>query len=632
MSALANEKELHSACKSGDHEIVKFLLEANTRATTFANNGYPPFIVAASHGHTKCIELLLHMGKGIRVDMTTRSSGDSALSIVCGAYRSFTPLVEGQSSEQHTSNSKAREAKNNRLLDTFYTLLNHNADMASARRLGATPLHIAATRGFLGAVKTLLPLHFVDQEGRRTDVNVHYVDSSNRTPLHLACMNGHAEVASVLLQYGADPLAQDKTGASSLHNAIFKQYQKVVCSIFHNFPLSHNGGHDEQKRRLDLLQVEVKRKISIPVTAGRMKDKSSDSQQTSFAVAQDNAQLIDILLRGPDCLATVIRNEIYKRPEIIAARRKRKKQKRKRRREERRLRAMRKRLGLTPMGVTGNATLDSVDWEEEAPEPKSKPEIQWLYQDSNGTIVGPISSSRMRGWYQEGKLSMELLVYKVPEHEGSALTDEPPPPSILNMPARGQGPYALGPVWDPKLLPHKQRHMNMKGKFKHLRVVLTKLGGPKKAFGTTSNFSAMLMTKMMASKWRKQSKGTKKHLNNCEYDSDESSGLEDIEPEMSIEEMEEERMHQEKISQLMKEEYESQWIGSQFVQQCDLVSKRTPLATACGKGWYDTARILLESGKCKLEARDRYGFTPLCLASKKGYLEIVKIFITTPGF
>ena len=94
--ALKNEKELHDSCKTGEHDVVSYLLEAKTRATTFNNNGFPPLIVAASHGHSECVELLLQVGKGVTVDMPNRSGSDTALSIVCGAYRSSTPFVEDQ--------------------------------------------------------------------------------------------------------------------------------------------------------------------------------------------------------------------------------------------------------------------------------------------------------------------------------------------------------------------------------------------------------------------------------------------------------------------------------------------------------------------------------------------------------
>ena len=63
--ALNNEKELHLACKEGDHEKLKYLLQAETRAYTFDKKGFPPIAVAASHGNAKCIQFLLQMGKKV---------------------------------------------------------------------------------------------------------------------------------------------------------------------------------------------------------------------------------------------------------------------------------------------------------------------------------------------------------------------------------------------------------------------------------------------------------------------------------------------------------------------------------------------------------------------------------------
>ena len=377
------------------------------------------------------------------------------------------------------------------------------------------------------------------------------------------------------------------------------------------------------------IQLDVKRNILVPVS---QMGKKTAPQQSALAAAQDNAQLVDIILRGPDCLLDVIQYEINSRPEMIIANRKKRKEKRKRRRKQRKQREMRKRLGMSSMDFSGNAVLSGVNWEEEEPEPKSKPEPHWLYQDGHENIIGPVSSSKMREWYQKGKLPLELLVYKIPEHEGSALTNEPPPPSSLNMPARGQGPYADPSFgrWDPIKHPHSQRHQNMRGKFQYLRVILKNHGGPANTFGTPTNFSTMMMTKLMASKWKKKSKGSKKHLKPGEYDSDESSGIEDSEPQMSYEEMEQERMEQEAMQLLIHQETEAHWVGPHFVQERDPITQRTPLATACHNGWYDTCRFLLESGKCKLDAKGKYGYTPLNLASKNGHTDVVRYLLSDP--
>src|SRR3989304_543697 len=75
----------------------------------------------------------------------------------------------------------------------------------------ATPLHIAAARGDINAVKALLE--------QRADVNKR--DKNSSTPLHEAASKGHANIVRLLIEKGADVNAKSKVGHSPLHLAAF---------------------------------------------------------------------------------------------------------------------------------------------------------------------------------------------------------------------------------------------------------------------------------------------------------------------------------------------------------------------------------------------------------------------------
>jgi ankyrin repeat protein len=62
-----------------------------------------------------------------------------------------------------------------------------------------TPLHYAASKGYLEFVRLLL----------KYGANIHAKNAEERTPLHCAAMSNQYEVARMLLDYSADKDAKD---------------------------------------------------------------------------------------------------------------------------------------------------------------------------------------------------------------------------------------------------------------------------------------------------------------------------------------------------------------------------------------------------------------------------------------
>jgi ankyrin repeat protein len=63
----------------------------------------------------------------------------------------------------------------------------------------------------------------------KADINLR--NSSGATSLHLACYNGHKDVAELLLNSGADMMARNKMGATPLHSSCFYGHVDIATLL-----------------------------------------------------------------------------------------------------------------------------------------------------------------------------------------------------------------------------------------------------------------------------------------------------------------------------------------------------------------------------------------------------------------
>jgi ankyrin repeat protein len=104
------------------------------------------------------------------------------------------------------------------LTEAVRSLLHYGADPSARDSHGETTLHKAVREGCEEMVELLL---------ERCDVNARC--NLGMTPLHWACLNGHASIARLLLSHGADPHIVNDTvdGLTPLEIAEVMQYDEV---------------------------------------------------------------------------------------------------------------------------------------------------------------------------------------------------------------------------------------------------------------------------------------------------------------------------------------------------------------------------------------------------------------------
>ena len=96
------------------------------------------------------------------------------------------------------------------------------ADPSIKDKKGSTPLHFAARRGNDEIVKLLL---------EHPKVNVDDRDSSGKTALHMACSEGQSRVCQLLLDKRADIKAVTADNTTPLHTAVLNGHSQVATMI-----------------------------------------------------------------------------------------------------------------------------------------------------------------------------------------------------------------------------------------------------------------------------------------------------------------------------------------------------------------------------------------------------------------
>jgi hypothetical protein len=154
-------------------------------------------------GHAHVVQLLLQKIPKMPLQAQHYSFPNTLSLAASKGYKEIANLLIEAGSDVNAINDAQEtclhEAARTGYADVVELLLEKEANPDLARlHDGSTPLHLAAERGHVDAVKALVRLAFVSVS-----------DDLGQTPLHRACKGGHEAVVHLLLDADANVLAQD---------------------------------------------------------------------------------------------------------------------------------------------------------------------------------------------------------------------------------------------------------------------------------------------------------------------------------------------------------------------------------------------------------------------------------------
>uniref|UniRef100_A0A8C1XFY1 Protein phosphatase 1, regulatory subunit 12C n=1 Tax=Cyprinus carpio TaxID=7962 RepID=A0A8C1XFY1_CYPCA len=189
---------LHQACIDGSMEMVEFLLSHGASVNQVDSEGWTPLHVAASCGNLEITEFLLRHGASL---CAVNCDGDVPMDIA--EDEATETLLQEHSLTQEMDVEAAKRAEEEWIMrDARHWLTNGLPANVCHPRTGATPLHVAAAKGYLEAIKLLC----------QCGLDVSAKDYDGWTPLHAAAHWGQSEACRLLAEQLCDMEAHSNGG------------------------------------------------------------------------------------------------------------------------------------------------------------------------------------------------------------------------------------------------------------------------------------------------------------------------------------------------------------------------------------------------------------------------------------
>uniref|UniRef100_A0A8C5FYR4 cGMP-dependent protein kinase interacting domain-containing protein n=1 Tax=Gouania willdenowi TaxID=441366 RepID=A0A8C5FYR4_GOUWI len=254
---------LHQACIDGSMEIVSFLWDHGANINQVDNEGWTPLHVAASCGYPEIADFLLQHGASLTA---VNCDGDVPLDIALD--ETTETLLLDHTQRQGVDLEAAKRLEEEQIMsDARLWLIDGPPADVRSPKTGATPLHVAAAKGYLEVLKILC----------QVGLDVSAVDEDGWTPLHAAAHWGQGEACRLLAEQLCNMEARSNGGQSpfdvadeSVEELLEELLQKQANWRNERSVLdrqiqsgSNTAGAQNKKRRSSVCRMSSKEKITV---------------------------------------------------------------------------------------------------------------------------------------------------------------------------------------------------------------------------------------------------------------------------------------------------------------------------------------------------------------------------------
>lgn len=217
-----NTTPLHYAVRYGQVEVVKLLVELGAVIDISGEDGASP----------------LHYAARFRANLSRPSASRQVSQVIAGGENGTVPdgvvetnigVVAAPLTHAISSNSLGEvnqamsqvPSADESLIQFFVNECKGDVNVKDS--YGSTPLHYAASKSNVTAIKELL---------KCDGINVDATDASGSTPLHCAATEGNVEIVEALLEAGSDSREKDYEGMTPIHFACTDGNPETVKLLF----------------------------------------------------------------------------------------------------------------------------------------------------------------------------------------------------------------------------------------------------------------------------------------------------------------------------------------------------------------------------------------------------------------